>query len=163
MTQLCNAEVMKKVKLLEQDKMNLLAEESRQNQVTYQNEGDKFDFGYSFSLTREKVSHIDAEIRKLKSLLNYSNATTMVDGFDMTLGECLVYLAQLTNEKYLVENLAQQEAIVSRTTMGGKIEYTALNYDLAEAKQRVAWVNETIARLQIAIDRTNLMNMIEVK
>jgi len=158
---LCNAEIMKKVKLLEQNKFDLLMEESRVHQVSYQNEKDRFDYGYSFAKTREKISDIDAEIRKLKHLLNHSNATTVVPEFEMTLGECLVYLAQLNRELALVSAMAKKEPTTTRTTYGGVVEYTTLNYDKKECQARVEWLQETVTRLQIAIDRTNLTNMVE--
>jgi len=119
---MCNAEIMKKVKLLEQSKHDLLMEEARVHQVTYQNEKDRFDFGYSFSKTRERVSAYDDEIRKLKRLLNLSNATTQVPEFSMTLGECLVYLAQLNRELAIVGNMAKKEAKTTRSTYGGAVE-----------------------------------------
>ena len=159
---LCNTEIMKKVKLLEQTKGDILAEERRIHQVTYQTEKDKFDYGYSFAETRTKIDAIDAEIRKYKRLLNLSNATTMVDEFDMTLGECLVYMAQLNRQIFTLEEMSKKESITRRSTINGVIEYTALNYDKAECQSRLQWVLETIAKLQVAIDRTNLTNMIEV-
>ncbi|MCL2285229.1 MAG: hypothetical protein FWC32_02570 [Firmicutes bacterium] len=159
---LCNAEIMKKVKLLEQNKSDTLAEERRINQVTYQTESDKIDFGYSFAETRKKVEGIDSEIRKLKRLLNYSNATTVVEEFDMTLGECLVYMAQLNNELGILEPLARKEPLTRSSTYNGVIEYTVLNYDKAECQARLQWIKDTLSGLQIAIDRTNLTNMIDI-
>ena len=159
---LCNAELMKKVKLLEQAKNDILAEERRIHQVTYQTEKDKFDNGYNFADTRKKVDDIEAEIRKYKRLLNHSNATTMVEEFDMTLGECLVYMAQLNRQVYTLDELSKKEPLTRRSTINGVIEYTALNYDKAECQAKLKWVQETISKLQVAIDRTNLTNMIEV-
>ena len=159
---LCNAELMKKVKLLEQAKSDVLAEERRIHQVTYQTEKDKFDNGYNFATTRKKVDDIDAEIRKYKRLLNHSNATTMVEEFEMTLGECLVYMAQLNRQVYTLDELSKKEPITRRSTVNGVIEYTALNYDKAECQAKLQWVQESISKLQVAIDRTNLTNIIEV-
>ena len=160
--ELCNAELMKKVKLLEQAKDDILQEERRIHQVTYQTEEDKFDNGYSFAKTRKKIDDIDFEVRKYKKLLNHSNATTIVKEFDMTLGECLVYMAQLNNQVYTLVELSQKEPITRRSTINGVIEYTALNYDKAECQAKLQWVQETISKLQVAIDRTNLTNIIEV-
>ena len=161
--QMCNAEILKKIKLLEQTKSDALSKESRTHQVSYQDEKDRFDYGYSFSQTRETVSNLDTEIRKLKHLLNISNATTVVPEFSMTLGECLVYLAQLNKELGIVSRMAKKEATTSSTVYGGKVEYTALNYDKEECQAKVDWLHNTVAKLQIAIDRTNLTNMIEVE
>ena len=159
---LCNAELMKKVKLLEQAKNDVLAEERRIHQVTYQTENDKFDNGYDFAQTRKKIDDIDAEIRKLKRLLNHSNATTVVEEFGMTLGECLVYMAQLNRQVYTLDELSKKEPMSRRSTVNGVIEYTALNYDKAECQAKLQWVQETIASLQVAIDKANLTNLIEV-
>jgi hypothetical protein len=160
---MCNAEIMKKIKLLEQTKAELLVEEMRVHQVTYQNEKDRFDYGYSFTKTRETVAETDAEIRKLKSLLNLSNATTIVPEFSMLLGECLVYLAQLNNELNIVISMARKQDKTTNSTYGGVVEYTVLNYDKSECQEKMTWLKETIAQLQIAIDRTNLTNMIDVE
>jgi len=160
--QMYNIEIMKKIKLLEQNKVDTLAEESRIHFVTYLTEKDKFDNGYNFALTRKKIDDIDTEIRKYKRLLNYSNATTMVEEFSMTLGECLVYMAQLNREMWVLETMSKKEPLTRRITQNGVIEYTELNYDKSECQARLTWVIETVAKLQIAIDRANLTNIIEV-
>ena len=154
---------MKKIKLLEQNKNDVLSKETRTHQVSYQEEKDRYDYGYSFSQTREAVGNLDSEIRKLKHLLNISNATTIVPEFSITLGECLVYLAQLNKELAIVSRMAKKESTTTSTTYGGKVEYTALNYDKEECQAKADWIQNTIAQLQIAIDRTNLTNMIDVE
>jgi len=160
---MCNAEIMKKVKLLEQSKNDILMQEERIHQVTYQDEKDRFDYGYSFLQTREKVGQINAEVRKLKRLLNYSNATTKVPEFEMTLGECLVYLAQLNREMAVVSHMAEKVPTTTRSTYGGAVEYTVLNYEKGECQTRLNEIHNKIAKLQLAIDRTNLTNIIEVE
>jgi hypothetical protein len=161
--QMCNAEIMKKVKLLEQNKSDIMMEELRSHQVTCQNEKKPFEYGYSFTETREKISVLDTEVRKLKRLLNLSNATTIVAEFSMTRGECLVYLAQLNNEKSTFSDMTRKQDKTTNSTYGGVVEYTVLNYDKAERQAKLEWLKDTVAQLQIAIDRTNLTNMIEIE
>ena len=160
---LCNAEIMKKIKLLEQDKQEITDQEERVCETTYQSDADKIETGYSFSETRGKVTEIDSEIRKLKHLLNYSNATTKVEDFDMSLGECLVYMAQLNSEKNILDQFMRREPKTRHSTMNGVVQYTIINYDKDECKERQTTVKETIAKLQIAIDRINLTNLIDVE
>jgi len=160
---MCNTEILKKIKLLEQNKNDVLEEESRIHQVTFQEEKDRYDYGYSFTKTRETIRGLDDEVRKLKHLLNISNATTIVPDFSMTLGECLVYLAQLNRELAIVSWMAKREPTTTKSTYGGKVEYTVLNYDKEECQAKLEWLQTTIAQLQIAIDRTNLTNMIDVE
>ena len=49
---------------------------------------------YSYEETAAKFDEIDRKIRKIKHALNVFNATTVVDGFDMTIDEMLVYIPQ---------------------------------------------------------------------
>jgi hypothetical protein len=86
----------------------------------------------------------------------------VVPEFSMTLGECLVYLAQLNRELAVVSRMAKNEPKTSRSVYGGAVEYTTLNYDKEECQAKQGWIQTTIAELQIAIDRTNLTNMIEI-
>ena len=159
---LCNTEIMKRIKFLEQQKYDIKSEERRICKVTYISEEDKIDDGYSFSETTETIRNIDNEIRNLRHLLSYSNVTTIIEEFGMSLGECLVYMAQLNNEKGRLETLAQKEPKSRYSTSNGIIEYTELNYDVEKCKKELTTVLETISRLQIIVDRTNLTNMIDV-
>jgi hypothetical protein len=59
--------------------------------------------------------------------------------------------------------MARKQDKTTNSTYGGVVEYTVLNYDKAECQEKMAWLTETIAQLQIAIDRTNLTNMIDVE
>jgi hypothetical protein len=52
--------------------------------------------------------------------------------------------------------------MTTRSVYGGMVEYTALNYDKADCQAKLEWLQNTIAQLQIAIDRTNLTNMVEI-
>lgn len=54
---------------------------------------------YDYHETNESLKWFDDEIRRLKGLLAYSNATTVVEGFDMDINEALIYLAQLGEKK----------------------------------------------------------------
>jgi len=159
----CNAEIMKTIKLLDQMKQEIIDQEDRVCTTTYQTESDMIVSVYNFTETRNQVIDIDAKIRMLKHLLNYSNATTIVEDSNMTLGECLVYMAQLNNERCILEQFVRREPKSRRSTMNGVIEFTVLNYDKDECKKRLESVQEMIAKLQIAIDRTNLTNMIEIE
>jgi predicted transglutaminase-like protease len=93
-----------------------------------------------------------------------SNPTTKVDGYDMTIAEALVYLAQLSQNKDRLVRLANREKLVRGSTSrySSNTEYTKACYDIAKAKEDLAKLNQTIAHLQMAIDRTNLTNLIAI-
>lgn len=52
---------------------------------------------YSYEETAAKYDEIERKIRKIKHALNVFNATTKVEGFDMTIDEMLVFLPQATD------------------------------------------------------------------
>ena len=81
----------------------------------------------------------------------------------MTIGECLIYLAQLNSKKQLLSNYASQKQLKRvSSTYSNKVEYTELLYDVDKVKVELLELQRLIARLQMAIDRTNLTNLIEV-
>jgi len=160
---LCNAEIMKRIKLLEQEKSEIEEEEQRICTTTYQSDSDKLSSDYNFKNTRNKIGYINTEIRDLKHHLNFSNSTVPTGYYYMTIGECLIYMAQINKEKEILESLVCKEQVSRHSTYNGVIEYTQLNYDKAECKERLKKIKEDIAEIQIAIDRTNLTNEIEIE
>jgi hypothetical protein len=159
---LCNSEIIKRIKALDEEKRRILGEESTNCTTKYQKEFDLIDLGYDFNATRKAVEGINREVIKLKHALNVANATVSVPEFDMTIGECIVYMAQLTAEKRVVESMSMTPAKTRATTYGGVIEYTVANYDIGECKQKLNDINETICKLQVSIDRVNLSHTIEI-
>lgn len=161
----CNTEIMKEIKTLEQDKKDLIDFERTNHYYTYLKGEEPIINGYNYFKSREDISKIDSRIRYLKGLLAYSNATTILNGFDMTIGEALIYLAQLNNEKDLIKALADNKQL-TRTSVGSyanpQVQYTELEYDANIAKEDYKNITDKIYKLQLAIDRTNLTNQIEV-
>lgn len=161
----CNTEIMKDIKTLEETKNDLLAFENSNCSHTYSKYEEPIVNGYDYSSTKEEISKINDRVRYLKGLLAYSNVTTIVEGFNMTIGEALIYLAQLNGEKERIKRLASRK-VLTRTSGGyleNGAEYTQLEYDPEIAKQDLKTIIDLVYKLQLAIDRTNLTNMIEVK
>jgi len=159
---LCNAEIIKKIKDLEEQKQEILADEQKNCTTTYQSETDMIDTGYDFGETRKAVEALNREIMGLKHMLNVSNSTVIVEEFGLTIGECLVYMAQQNNEKAVLERLSRYQSKSRTTLYNGYVEYTVTNYDVEACKGELNRVKETVRKLQLAIDRVNLNNMIEI-
>ena len=70
---------------------------------------------------------------------------------------------KFNNELKVLEPLARKEPLTRTSTFNGVVEYTVLNYAKEECVSRLQWVKETLSGLQIAIDRANLTNMIDVE
>lgn len=159
----CNTELMKEIKILEEKKNDILTLEQEECKITYLDGEKKMSSLYSYDGVRKEVDDIDSKIRRYKSLLAYSNATTKVEEFDMTIGECLIYLASLNSKKtYLTSFASKKQKSRISSTYNNKVEYTELLYDVNKVKQELEDLQRLIAKLQMAIDRTNLTNLIEI-
>lgn len=159
----CNTELMKEIKNLTAKKEELLAYEGRESLTTFSENETQIPSSYSYTEVRNKIDAIDKEIRHIKQLLCYANATVIVEGFDMTIAEALIYLAQLQSKQITLANMKNRAPITRQSTSyrTGPVEYVKTNYDVEQVQKEFDEVFQTIQKLQIAIDRTNLTNMIE--
>ena len=159
----CNTQIMKEIKKLEDYRTKWLNVERANCTVSYIQGEDPVSTDYDYQTTRDSIEYFDNEIRRLKGLLAYSNVTTIVDGFDMTINDALIYLAQLKQKELHYNFLMGKNKLVRSTSGFGNvnIEYTKILYDQDVVREELNKVTETIMLLQMAIDRTNLTNMIE--
>ena len=158
--QKCNTELMKELNALGDEKEKLLNFENANCVVSYLKDEKPVAVDYNFDNTRKEIERIEMEERKIKQLLAYSNATTKVDGYNMTISEALVYLAQLNNRKRQMTYLSDKLPI-SRSVVYDKVQYHKALFDVEVAKSELKELVNEISKLQMAIDRTNLTNMIE--
>ncbi len=158
----CHTEIMKMIKELENQKDTLIDKENERATISYKEGEEKLDSGYDYLETRDAIENIDSRIRHLRVLLAKANCSVRVDKFDVTIGEALIMLAQLQDERAQVENLARRRQISRRLTMNGVLEFTECAYDTDRAQADAKLLRETISDLQMAIDRANLTNYIEI-
>lgn len=86
----------------------------------------------------------------------------MLEGFDITIGEGLVLLAQLNVDYSRLSYMARHQQLTRRITPVGIIEYTECLYNVEEVTEAARALKNRISSLQVAIDRANLINTIEV-
>ena len=158
---MCLSEAMKRVKELNERKETLILSEQSRMRTSYR-EGEKpVPVDYDYAKTREKIASIDAEVRAIRCGISLANCTVKLDD-GLTIGEALIYLAQLNGECARLEGLAMYEKLTRRITANGVLEYTVCNYDPGVAISDREKVRSKIYRLQLAIDRANLNTYIEV-
>ena len=159
----CNTQIMKEIKKLEEYRTKWINVERANCTVSYLQDEEPVLPDYDYETTRVNIDHLDNEIRRLKGLLAYSNVTTIVDGFDMNINDALIYLAQLKQKEAHFNFLMNKNKIDRSTTGFGSavIQFTKILYDQDVVREELNKVTETIMQLQMAIDRTNLTNMIE--
>lgn len=159
---MCHSEVIKYIKELESKKNVLLRQERNDCTYTYQDENSKIVPPYSYEQTRKAVDALDAKIRHLRHVLAVANSKVTVDDFDVTIGEALVMLAQLQNKCEILSAMSSNQQISQHSTYSGKMEITVCNYNVEQALKDYEALRITINRLQVAIDRANLTNFVEV-
>ena len=138
----CHKEAMKRVKELEDKKERIINSENLLSSVTYKDGETPPKSEYSYSQTRKQIQAID--------------------GFDITLGEALVYLAQLNAELQRINLLADTKQTATTITANGVTVHCDCAYNVKTAVADAEAVNEKIGSLQVAIDRANLVNYIEI-
>lgn len=158
----CYTEIMKEIKRLEGEKDSWVTHERNNCRVSYMTDEEPIMPNYDYVETSEALLEYDNRIRKLKGLLAYANATTIVEGFDMTINEALIYLAQLNVRVKRYDYLISFQKMTRKTVgIDGKIEYTKILYDQEDAGRKLEEAKSEVIQLQMAIDRTNLTSFID--
>lgn len=161
-----NTEIMKLIRDIESQKDELIKFQSRNSFAKYTLEEKPLADLTPYALVEHtnKISDYDANIRYLKHLLNVSNATTVVEEFNITLGEALVYMAQISQTVQRFTLLANTDKVVRESVSYRSTvpEYTEARYEIDLAKKMLSQYKSTLSKLQMAIDKTNLTNEIEV-
>lgn len=161
----CNTELMKELKEIQELIEFAKKREEKNCTLTYtemDSDTPETPTDYDYEFARKEIYDLQKEERRIKNLLAISNATTQVQGFNMTLAEALVYLAQLSQNKVQLSAMANRSKLERTQGYRGYTEYTKALYDIKKAQSDLVEVNREIAKLQMAIDRTNLTNLIEV-
>ena len=163
-----SAQAAKTLKKLNEERQSLFAKQGRAKEFIAA-VGENIDDvrpEYDFCATQAELNEVEAKIRKLKHALNMFNCTTVVDGFDMTIDEMLVYIPQLSYRKdclaEMKDKLAKtREAYSGRTS--SVIDYRYLNYDLKDVDIEYEKVASALAAAQNALDLVNNTKTLEVE
>ena len=158
----CNTEAMKKIKELEAQKASIVYDEQNRSCVSYKEGEQKAASKYDYASARENIARFDEQIRKIKHALAAANCTVILPEFGITIGEALVYLAQLNGELDRLSFLASRDKLSRRITANGVLEYTECLYEPSKAEKDKEQLYSKICKLQVAIDRANLTNYIEI-
>lgn len=158
----CHMEAMKEIRNLEQEKEMLIENEERRNTVSYKEGEAPVDTGYSYDATRKKIAEIDTRVREIKGALARANCTVRLAGFDVTIGEGLILLAQWNAELDRLTEMSYMQQITRRITQNGTLEYTECLFDVVRVEEECRALKRRISSLQVAIDRANVTGEIEI-
>lgn len=120
---------------------------------------------YSFSEVQNKKEILHAKIRKIKHALNVYNVSTVIPEFDMTIDQILIYIPQLTTLKKLYADMKNKmpKMRVPNFRATNIIDYVYTNYDGKEVAEKYNEVSETLAAVQMALDKINSVESIEIE
>lgn len=163
---ICATKIMKIIKNLEKRKEEVILFERRNDVETFLSDEKRIPTKYNYNKVKSEISSLDTKTRKLKTILAKANIETMLEDFDMSVSEGLIYLSQLSESLNRLKTQVTRDELTRVTPYGSKrdiVEYHSLNYDLAKAKKDYDKLVQEINNLQMSIDRCNLNNYIEVE
>lgn len=119
-----------------------------------------YESTYNFDENRARVQELFQEEREIKKLLNKFNNETLVEGYDFTVAEGLVRIAQLKSEIKVITSITRNGEYFrpDRYSSGGVKKSV---FDIKAAKETLKEYQRALSALQVAVDRTNLNSTIE--
>ena len=118
---------------------------------------------YDYQATQDELDRLNDSILAIRHALNVFNATTEVEG--LTIDRILIRLPMLQEKRAKLETMAgrlERERVSYYRSTGDIIDYEVRNYDPEQVMANLAEVSEEISRLQMALDKVNMTELIEV-
>ena len=119
---------------------------------------------YNYEASRDSQSEIEKKIIKLKHAINEFNVNTLVEDFNMTIDEMLIYIPQLTAKKQKL-SVMKDTPKLERTAGYARsniIDYIYINYDADVVGKDYELVEAELTKAQIALDKVNVTKTFEV-
>ena len=160
-------ELMKRLKFIEEDIESIHDNDIRDSYVplveSTSTEGRKelvpaYEVIYDFAGNRARVKELYEEELNIKRLLNEHNQKTIISGYDYSISEGLIRLAQLKQEIKTLTSVSREGMYIRD---GYKDSTKKATYNPTEVKEALRKAQHELSQLQVAIDRTNLMENIE--
>jgi len=161
-----SAQANKLLKRLQEERNALLLNENQSRVFVAATSEDKEEARpeYDYVKTQRTLQTLEQQIRLVKHCINVFNLTHEAEGFDMTVDQLLVYIPQMSAQKEKLERMASRLARTRLNTSARSniIEYEYANYDLERVREDCAAVSAELARAQLALDRLNSTETMEI-
>ena len=109
---------------------------------------------YDFVKTQKEIEEIDAEIMRIKHLINLFNANTQFDN-GLTIDQVLIKLPQLAIRKNRLDMMRKRSWKERVGITGNVIDYQYTAYNPEEVSKAYDEVCNEINKLQLALDKVN--------
>lgn len=153
----------KKIRELQVELMLARNERERNDSVSYVKDEPKLDIHFNIGETYSKIAKLTNQILSLKHAINVFNTTTYLPGIeDMTVDVALVALPIYQQELATYKGMRGANKITRRAMLNNTVEYTELTYDVEAAEKLYLGFQDSIVRLQQAINEVNMTGTIDV-
>lgn len=162
-----SAEANKLLKTLENKRNNILRREEKASKFKVSSTENVEDLRpeYDFAKTQKELALLNEKIRKIKHAINMFNVTHTLPGFgDLTIDQALVYMPQLREEIRKLNDMASslpRERI--EDFRSNIVDYSIANFDIDEAVSAYEKESERLTLLQLALDKANTTETIEIE
>ena len=114
---------------------------------------------YDYFETQKKIQEIERKIHKIKHSINIFNTTQVIQEFNMTIDQMLIYIPQLKKRQeklsYMKDLLPKSRKTVIGYEKNAVIDYLYANYDIEQIKMEYDIVSENLLKAQTAVDLVN--------
>ena len=155
-------EAMKQVSIIDKDIEKLLDFERRESKVVYLKGEAPQESTYDYSDVTKKIDVLEDKKRNIKIAIIKANAKTKTSYNDLTISEVLICLAQNSSKQRRLLYLSDNKQLERITTRDGQIEYTECRFNPVEVQKELSVLEAEAVKLQIAIDRANLLTEINI-
>ena len=155
--------IMKLINQISEKKLQLIVQEREEGVIESVAGQDPCRTSYDYATTRTQIKEYDDQIFRLRSALNYNNATDVIAEIDMTASEALVRMALLSEEKERLSRMAstsqRRQIPASQLRDSSVAVFRIAQYPVDQARKAVT---TSIVELQTALDKHNLLTEIDV-
>lgn len=159
--ELTSARINKLIKAIDAEKQALLLVDERDSTYTFCNGEVPVRPNYDFNAVSDRISTLNERVMLLRHALNSFNVSHVLPcGY--TIDKAIIRMSQLECEK---KRLIKRASVPATERVRGynaiNPDYTAVNYELKDAKKRLNDVCKEIASLQLELDSENCTVPIE--
>lgn len=158
--------IMKLINQISEKKLQLIVQEREECVIESVAGQDPCRTSYDYATTRTQIKEYDDQIFRLRSALNYNNATDVIAEIGMTASEALVRMALLSEEKERLSRMAstsqRRQIPASQLRDSSVAVYRIAQYPVDQARKDLQAVTTSIVELQTALDKHNLLTEIDV-
>lgn len=166
--QISATELMKKLKYIEEE-INAIHQQDEEKSFVPVAESREdgvstlvplYPSNYDLEENRNRVRNLHEEERRIKKVLNEFNNSQKVSGYDFTIAEGLVRIAELRGEIRVLTNMTKSGAYAYDRYRSASSSLTKAMFDINMAKEYLRHYQRELSSLQVAVDKTNLTSSI---